>query len=86
MSRSEASRKVREFGGDIVSSVTKNLDYLVTGEQPGSKLKKASLLGIKVITEDEFKQLLSHNSSVDPNEQLELFYQEREFSDEELKG
>jgi DNA ligase (NAD+) len=52
---------VREFiqsnGGKVVSSVSKNTDYLVLGENPGSKFEKAKSLSIKIIDENELKKL-----------------------------
>ena len=47
-----------ENGGDWVSSISKNTDYLVLGENPGSKLDKAEKLGVKIIGEKEFLKLL----------------------------
>jgi DNA ligase (NAD+) len=49
---------VEELGGITVSSVSKNLDYLVAGDQPGAKIKIAEKLGIKIINEAEFKELV----------------------------
>ena len=57
-SRASARDKVEEFGGITVSSVSKNLDYLVAGDQPGSKVEIAEKLGIKIIDEAEFKDLV----------------------------
>ncbi len=54
LSREEAKRLVISCGGETVSSVTKRLDYLVAGEKPGSKYKKAEALGIKIITCEDF--------------------------------
>ena len=58
LSREEAKEKVRVAGGDWVSSVSKNTDYVVVGENPGSKADKARKLGIKILNEKEFKKLL----------------------------
>lgn len=58
MSREEAKEKVLQNGGDWVSSVSKNTDYVVVGENPGSKLAKAEKLGVKVLDEKEFLKLL----------------------------
>ena len=58
MSREEAKEKIREMGGDVSSSVSKNTDYVVAGEEPGSKYDKAKELGVKIINEDEFLDLL----------------------------
>jgi len=56
--RSEAEELVRTLGGNAASSVSKNTDLLVAGEEPGSKLDKARKLGVKIITEEEFKKLV----------------------------
>ncbi len=58
MSRDEAKEKVRELGGVVHSDVTKDLDYLVVGEKPGSKLQKAKKYGIRTISEQEFLRLI----------------------------
>ncbi|MFA6098829.1 MAG: NAD-dependent DNA ligase LigA [Patescibacteria group bacterium] len=58
MSRDEAKARVREAGGDWVSSVSKNTDYVVVGSEPGSKAEKAKKLDVKIITEKEFLRLI----------------------------
>lgn len=58
MSREEAKARVRAAGGDWVSSVSKNTDYVVVGENPGSKFEQAKKLEVKTITEQEFLKLL----------------------------
>jgi len=58
MPRKECEAQVKERGGRILSSVSRNLDFLVAGDKPGSKLKKAKDLGIAVLTEDEFREML----------------------------
>ena len=55
--RDSAQDMVRNSGGKIMSAVSKKLDYLVLGSDPGSKLKQAELLGIKIIDEKEFLNL-----------------------------
>lgn len=57
-SRDEAEARVREFGGTAASSVSKKTDYLVAGEGAGSKLAKARELGVTVITEGQFREMI----------------------------
>ena len=57
-SRNEAEAIVRKLGGNASSSVSKATDFLVAGEEAGSKLDKARSLGVKVISEEEFKKLI----------------------------
>ncbi len=58
MSRSQAEELVIELGGKTVSNASQKTDYLVCGTDPGSKLKKAQKLGIKILTEEEFLKLV----------------------------
>lgn len=58
MSRDEAKTKVRAFGGDISETVSKNTDFVVAGSNPGSKYEKAKKLGVKIINEKEFLNLI----------------------------
>lgn len=58
MSRDEAKEKIRALGGKIASSVSKETDYVVAGENPGSKYENAQKLGVKIINETEFQNLL----------------------------
>ncbi len=57
-SRDEAKAIVEELGGRPSSSVSKNTDYVVVGENPGSKYEKAKKLGVKIITEEEFREMV----------------------------
>ncbi len=59
MTRDEAKDKIISFGGKVVSSVSKNTDYVFAGEKAGSKLKKAEQLGIKIINEEDFQKMIS---------------------------
>jgi len=59
MSRDEAKEKIRLLGGEISGSVSKNTNYLVVGFEPGSKLDKAQKLGIEVLNEKEFQNLIN---------------------------
>lgn len=56
--REEAKELIRERGGDVSSSVSKNTDYVVAGSEAGEKLTKAEQLGVKVIDEQEFRRML----------------------------
>lgn len=56
--RSEASRIIENYGGKASSSVSKKTDYVLAGEAAGSKLTKAAELGIKIINEDEFAEMI----------------------------
>ena len=56
--RDEAKDIIRKAGGDISSSVSKKTDYVVAGENPGSKHDKAKALGVRIIDENEFKDLI----------------------------
>ena len=57
--RSEASELVRDFGGRVTSSVSNNTDFLIIGENPGSKYDKAKELNVNILNEDEFRELLN---------------------------
>jgi DNA ligase (NAD+) len=54
MTRDEAKERVRQLGGRVLSTVSKELDFLVVGDEPGSKLAKAQKLGVTVLTEPAF--------------------------------
>lgn len=56
--RSEASLRIKEKGGKVSSSVGPNTDYLLAGEEAGSKLDKAKKLSIAILSEEEFEKLL----------------------------
>ena len=56
--RSEAQEIIERFGGKASGSVSKKTDYVVAGENAGSKLTKAESLGIPVLSEDEFKKMI----------------------------
>jgi DNA ligase (NAD+) len=57
-SRDEAKDAVEKRGGKVTSSVSRNTDYVVVGEEPGSKYEKAKDLNIRILTEKEFLQML----------------------------
>ena len=54
--RNEIKDIILEKGGNYLSAVSKNLDFLIAGEKAGSKLEKAQNLGIRVLSEDEFEK------------------------------
>lgn len=56
--RSQATKLIEDNGGEVSSSVSKLTDFVLAGEDAGSKLEKATKLGVKVIDEDEFKRML----------------------------
>ena len=57
-SREEASQIIEKHGGKVSSSVSKKTTYLLAGEDAGSKLTKAESLGVAVISEKEFEELI----------------------------
>ena len=58
MSRDEAKNKIRLFGGGISGSVSNKTDFVVVGENPGSKYEEAKKLGVKIIDEKKFLNML----------------------------
>ncbi len=56
--RDEASNIIEKFGGKTSSSVSKKTDYVLAGEEAGSKLTKAQSLGVKIISEEEFIEMI----------------------------
>ena len=58
LSRPDASDLVIKNGGVVSSSISKDIDYVVVGVDPGSKYEKAQKLGLRIIDENEFKTLV----------------------------
>ena len=63
-SRPEAEARIRALGGATAASVTKSTDYLVVGERPGSKLKKAEKTGTALLSDEEFMALLRQHGAL----------------------
>ena len=72
LSRDEASALIRDAGGNVTSSVSKNTDYLLAGEEAGSKLEKAKELGVKILSEKDFLDLLGSKPRPSQQKQPEL--------------
>ena len=58
MTRDEASEKIKQFGGKTSSSVSKNTSFVLAGANAGSKLEKAEKLGVTILTEDDFLNMI----------------------------
>ena len=71
-SRSAIQDRIKELGGAVSGSVSKRTDYLVAGEDAGSKLTEAEKLEVKVLTEDDFERLLSERAESHADEQMEM--------------
>ncbi|MFP4484580.1 MAG: NAD-dependent DNA ligase LigA [Spirochaetaceae bacterium] len=61
LTRSEVKEKIESLGGRVTAGVSRNTDYLVSGEDPGSKLAKAQELGTEILGEVAFLQLIGEN-------------------------
>ena len=59
MTRDYASAKIKERGGKTSSSVSKKTSFVIAGENPGSKFDKATTLGVKILSEEDFLKLLA---------------------------
>ncbi len=63
MTRSQAKEKIQALGGRVTGSVSKKTNYLVAGEEAGSKLAKAQKLGVPILSEADLVQLLTESTS-----------------------
>ena len=59
LTREDAKEKILAYGGKASGSVSKNTDFVLAGDKAGSKLEKAQKLGIQIISEEEFKKMIS---------------------------
>jgi DNA ligase (NAD+) len=57
--RTQIKGVISELGGRVTGSVSKKTDYVVAGEDPGSKYQKAQELGVNIVNEEEFKKILT---------------------------
>ena len=73
MSRDEAKVRVKERGAKVASQVSKKVTHVVVGEKPGSKLKKAQELGLTILTEKKFEDLLAGKDAFLNKQQLSIF-------------
>jgi DNA ligase (NAD+) len=73
MSRDEAKVRVKEKGGKVASQISQKVTHVIAGEKPGSKLKKARELGLEILTEKDFAELLGGNNETKKNHQLSIF-------------
>ena len=60
-SREEAGARIKALGGKITTSVSKNTDFVIAGEKAGSKLTKAEGLGVKILDESTFLNMIKEN-------------------------
>ncbi|MDD4607137.1 MAG: NAD-dependent DNA ligase LigA [Patescibacteria group bacterium] len=60
LTRDEAKLKIRELGGNISSSVSSQTDFVIAGDNPGSKFDKAQELGVKILNEQDFLDLIKN--------------------------
>ena len=61
LTREKAAEIIRRYGGQVVSSVSRKTNYVLAGEEPGSKLAKAQELGISILDEEAFLRLVKHD-------------------------
>lgn len=68
MSRAEASDTIKSYGGKVTSSISKKTSYVLAGEKAGSKLTKAEQLGVTILSEETFKELIREKLNKGHNE------------------
>ena len=62
LTRQQAAERIEQAGGKVVGSVSRKTDYLLAGEAAGSKLTKAQSLGVKIVDQDAFLQMLESSA------------------------
>src|SRR5439155_25872222 len=62
--RDEIAELIRERGGKVSSAVSKKTSYVLAGEDAGSKLEKAKTLGVKIVSEAEFREMMKTEYAV----------------------
>ncbi len=72
LSREEASALIRAAGGNVAASVSKNTDYLLSGQEAGSKLERAKELGIRILAEKDLLEMLGSNPQPNQRSKDEL--------------
>jgi len=72
LARDEASAFIREAGGNVTGSVSKNTNYLLAGEEAGSKLDKARALGVEILNENQFLKMLGKTKPLKAPSQVGL--------------
>lgn len=63
LTRDQAAREVENLGGKVTNTVTKQTSYVIVGDEPGSKAEKAEKLKVKILTEEEFLEMISDKNS-----------------------
>ena len=58
LTRSQAKERIEAAGGKVSGSVSRNTDFVVVGDSPGSKLDRAKSLGIRILDEETFKKMV----------------------------
>jgi DNA ligase (NAD+) len=59
--RDEATKEIERLGGRVTGNVTKNTNYLILGKDPGQKYQKAKEIGVNILEENEFKNMLKNS-------------------------
>lgn len=77
LARDEAAALIRSAGGSVTGSVSKKTDYLLAGEDAGAKLARAQELGVEIITENQFRELLASSPAQKSTEATEYVLKER---------